>query len=617
MRYLGNKEALTKNIEQLLKDKHLLGNRYTFFDAFCGTGTVADYFKNYFDIIINDNLVFATTYSKGRILAQKCKFSNLGFSPIDYFNTNSNVEIDFFSKNYSPKLSGRMYFTDFNAGRIDYFRNQIERWKIDKLINNEEYSYLLGCLLESVSKVANIAGVYGAYLKKWDPRAIKEIRFIPIESTDSINVPNVKAVYNSNINDIISNIECDILYLDPPYTKNKYSVQYHLIETLIRDDKPNLRGITGTRTFDNVSDNWSKVNKAEIEFAEVIKNTKAKHIILSYSSDGIMSKDFITSVLKRYGKDETFKLIEIPYKKYRNIKTFSTDNHYEYLFYVEKKLSSQIEYYCPLNYMGGKTNIIKYMMNELNDKNRFIDLMGGGFNVGINGRGFSEYYYNDTNTFVTSIIKMFKYENTLAILTKIDSIIKKYGLEKHNKNAYICFRNDYNIKYRYEKDSVIYLYTLVLFGFQQQLRFNSLHEFNNPVGESGYNGSVKEKIITFSSRLKEINVNFSSLDFECFEKIIDNDTLVYIDPPYLITLGSYNDGKRGFNGWSEEEENRLISFLERIKKRNCKIVMSNILDYKGKSNDILKAWIKKNDVKIKDIEIRGRKEIMIVYEATV
>mgnify|MGYP003507606869 CR=1 FL=1 len=59
--------------------------------------------------------------------------------------------------------------------RIDYFREQIEEWKNNNLISEDEYSYLLGCLLESVSKIANIAGVYGAYLKIWDPRAIKEI----------------------------------------------------------------------------------------------------------------------------------------------------------------------------------------------------------------------------------------------------------------------------------------------------------------------------------------------------------------------------------------------------------------------------------------------------------
>ena len=77
--------------------------------------------------------------------------------------------IDFLTKNLLLVQSNGLIFVH------DYFREQIEEWKNNNLISEDEYSYLLGCLLESVSKIANIAGVYGAYLKIWDPRAIKEI----------------------------------------------------------------------------------------------------------------------------------------------------------------------------------------------------------------------------------------------------------------------------------------------------------------------------------------------------------------------------------------------------------------------------------------------------------
>lgn len=67
MRYLGNKESILKDIEDLLNEKGLLDQDLTFFDAFCGTGTVADYFKQYYEIIINDNLKWATVYAQGKI----------------------------------------------------------------------------------------------------------------------------------------------------------------------------------------------------------------------------------------------------------------------------------------------------------------------------------------------------------------------------------------------------------------------------------------------------------------------------------------------------------------------------------------------------------------------
>lgn len=617
MRYLGNKESIVNEIVDLIDRKGLLNNRYSFFDAFCGTGTVSDAVKNYFNIILNDNLLLATTFSKGRIISQLCNFENLDFNPFEYFNNNSETRIGFFSQNYAPQLSGRMYFSDYNAGRIDYFREQIEEWKNKNLISDDEYSYLLGCLLESVSKIANIAGVYGAYLKTWDPRAIKEIKFLKIETTNSDNEPIVLKTYNNNLNEIISDVDCDILYLDPPYTKNKYSVQYHLLETLIKNDNPQIVGITGGRHFDGVSDNWSKKYHVEVEFEKVIKNTKAKHILMSYSSDGIMSKEYISNVLKRYGKVETFEQIEINYKKYRNYKTTSTDEHYEYIFYVEKKPKNEVEYYCPLNYMGGKTNVVNYIKPELNTKHTLIDLMAGGFNVGINGYGFNSYIYNDVNFLVKNLVEMFKKVDTVILLKKIDDIIKKYELTKHGKEKYINYRNEYNKTLQYKEDKLIYLYTLILYGFQQQIRFNSKYEFNNPIGESGYNESIKEKIVTFSSRLKELNVSFQSKDFSEYIDIIDENCLVYIDPPYLITLGSYNDGKRGFNGWGNNEEKRLISFLDSIKNKCCKILISNILDYKGKGNVYLKNWIISNCANVKEITIRGRKEVLITYEAKI
>ena len=74
-----------------------------------------------------------------------------------------------------------MYFTPENAGRIDYFRWQIEKWRCDQLITDNEYSYLIACLIESVSNVSNTAGVYGAFLKKWDPRALKPISFDKVD----------------------------------------------------------------------------------------------------------------------------------------------------------------------------------------------------------------------------------------------------------------------------------------------------------------------------------------------------------------------------------------------------------------------------------------------------
>ena len=613
LRYLGNKDSIVNKIETLLENKKLLDNKYIFFDAFCGTGAVSKKFAEKYDLIINDNLLLASVYAYGSLVGYSCSFSKLGFDPFIYLNSTNNVEKGFFYNNYAPSISGRMYFSDNNAGRIDFFRITIENWWLTKKITEDEYNYLLACLLESVSKVSNVAGVYGAYLKKWDSRALKNIIFLKLDASEK---HNKITKYNKNLNEIISNIDCDILYLDPPYTKNKYSVQYHILETLVRYDNPLLKGVTGNRDLSWISQSWSTKNSVNIEFEETIAKTKAKYILLSYSSDGLMSKDYILNVLKRYCNNNTIECVEIPYKKYRNYKTFKADEHFEYLFYGEKLLENDVSYYCPLNYMGGKTNVVEHIKAHLSGKPFLIDIMGGGFNVGINGRNFAKIIYNDINYIVKDLICMFKYENTKKLLDKIEKLINKYSLEKHKKDNYLKFREDYNTKYRFQKNYTIYLYTLLLYGFQQQLRFNSKYEFNNPIGESGYNESIKEKIISFSRKIKELNVEFYSLSYEKLEYLVEN-SIVYFDPPYLITLGSYNDGKRGFNGWNENEEIKLINFLNVLIKKKCKIIISNILDYKGLENKYLKKWIELYKPQVEKITIRGREEVLIIYESNI
>ena len=102
---------------------------------------------------------------------------------------------------------------------------------------------------------------------------------------------------------------------------------------------------------------------------------------------------------------------------------------------------------------------------------------------------------------------------------------------------------------------------------------------------------------------------------------ITKDDFVYLDPPYLITLGSYNDGKRGFNGWNEEEEKRLLNFITELNKKDVKFMLSNVLEHKGKTNNLLNDWIKKNDFKViyYPEKTRGnRKEIIVInYESPI
>lgn len=137
-----------------------------------------------------------------------------------------------------------------------------------------------------------------------------------------------------------------------------------------------------------------------------------------------------------------------------------------------------------------------------------------------------------------------------------------------------------------------------MYGFQQQIRFNNSLDYNNPVGQAGFNDKILEKLISYSRVTKSKNVFYYSEDYEVYFDSITPDDFVYIDPPYLITLGSYNDGKRGFNGWGEKEEKRLLDFLKRLDGKHVKFMLSNVLVHKDKENTILKNWIEENGFRV-------------------
>ncbi|MEG2335792.1 DNA adenine methylase, partial [Chryseobacterium sp.] len=556
-------------------------------------------------------------YSKGRLVGRNCTFELLGFDPVDFFNSNDNKIEGFFYKNYAPTFSERMYFTADNAARIDYFRWQIETWKEDSLLTEYEYVYLLACLLETVSAVSNTAGVYGAFLKHWDPRAKKQVVFTRLAFSDSPN--NFIEAHNSKIEDIVSNVECDLIYLDPPYTQNQYGTQYHLLETLILNDEPTISKITGSRSTTPMRSDWSKDLKAHILFDKIIAQTKAKYILFSYNNDGFMTKSFIEASLKRYGKPETYVCKKIEYKKYRNFKTKCQKEHFEYLFFIEKKMQTEVVYESPLNYIGSKAKIINDIKENLPQSfDLFIDAFGGGFNVGINIDG--NVIYNDYNRFVAELVKSFKTEDTYQYLMYIRKMTKKFQLQKADAESYNKARFFYNSLPVLKRDPKL-LYTIILYGFQQQIRFNSSHEFNNPVGMRWFNDKVLEKFISFSRKIKESHVSFFSTSYAELKQAISEKSFIYLDPPYSLTTGAYNDGKRGFNGWDKLLERGLFEYLDFLNQNDVRFMLSYVIEHKGITNEELLNWVKTHHYKVIKLgDILGisgskRKEVLIVnYE---
>lgn len=616
MRYIGNKTKMLGELDKLLHNKKITKKGQIFCDIFSGTCTVGDYLKERFEIIANDSLYSSYVISNGKLKYNKDFFKNLGFNPFEYFNSadTDNYIDGFCYNNFAPSVSGRQYFSDENAKMIDFIRNTIDVWFKEKKISENEKYYLIASLLESVSKVSNVAGVYCAYLKIWDPRAVKRMIFIPVETFGTTKYQN--EVYIEDVNELICKIKGDILYLDPPYTPTQYVSQYHVLETIARNDNPEIKGIGAHRNNGNQISKWCKRGYVHEEFEKLIAQADFKHIIFSYSDAGIMSKEYIEKVLKRYAKEGTYYFKRINFVKYKNTRAVNREEientkekkHYEWLFYIEKKENPL--YVSPLNYIGGKWEIINFLKSNFPQNiNTFYDLFGGGGTVSINADA-EKIVYNDINWVVRDLLEKITHDSFFETYQYIEKTIKKYGLEKGNKDTYIKFRNKYNSIEKGNRNPLD-LYILICFGFEHQIRFNSNLEFNNPCGNSGYNQEMLEKLVSYSLRTKNMNIVFKSMDYLSFEKNIENDDFIYCDPPYLITCGAYNDGKRGFNGWDEKQDRELLEFLLRMHKRGIRFMLSNILEHDGIKNDYLIKWISDNGfkaVKNNKMTLRNRQD---------
>lgn len=633
MRFIGNKTNLLNDIAQVIKE-NCDGTEKVFCDIFSGTASVARFFKNRYKIISNDLLYFSYVLQKGTIENNEIpSFKKLEdrLNIHDVFDYLENIDIKqekfnkFIYENYSPnKKCERMYLTSENALRIDFIRNKIEEWRNKELINNNEYYYLLAALIEGVPFVSNITGTYGAYLKQWDKRAFKKFEMIRLNVIDN-NVKN--QCYNKNSNDLIQEISGDILYLDPPYNERQYLPNYHLLETIAKYDNPEIKGKTGIRVYNSEKSNYCIKNKVYSEMEELIKNAKFKHIIVSYNQDGLLSKNDIETILKKYGNKETYKLYEIPYKQYQNKLTKKLDIHYEYLFYISKtsKLQKEKIYFnipitdlmmvneesekyeystdvvsrkkflkSPLNYVGGKYKLLPQLLEYFpKEINTFVDMFSGGFNVGINVDS-KKTICNDINSFIIDLYKELYKEPINNVLVHIQNRIDEYGLSKENEEGFKKFRIYYN-----KTKNPIDLYTLSCYSFNYQFRFNNDKEYNNPFGRnrSQFSENMRNNLILFTEKLKNMNIEFSSEQFDKLnlEGLTEKD-FVYCDPPYLITTGSYNDGNRGFKDWKEEEELKLYDMLDNLNDKHIKFALSNVIEHKGKENKLLKEWSKKYKV---------------------
>jgi len=347
MRFIGNKENLVDKIYQIMIEKGIKGQ--SFFDFFAGTTNVGRFFKKLnYQIFSSDLLYFSFVLQKAYIqnnqaLTFEKLVKKLDFQTQQLFSTPLQVIVEYLNQipdkqgfiyqNYTPS-GNRMYFSEENGLRIDAIREQIEKWKNEGLLSENEYFMLLACLIETVPFYANVAGIYAAFHKKWDPRAVKKLELRPIEfiKNDSEN-----QCFNENSVILLEKIEADIFYLDPPYNQRQYAPNYHLLETIAKYDNPEIKGVTGLRAnYENQKSKFCNATTALQELEKIAKFGKYKTLILSYNNEGIMPQKEILSILSNYGKTE---LEEFDYLRFKSNNNGESKNkkHIKEQLYILRK----------------------------------------------------------------------------------------------------------------------------------------------------------------------------------------------------------------------------------------------------------------------------------------
>ena len=249
----------------------------------------------------------------------------------------------------------------------------------------------------------------------------------------------------------------------------------------------------------------------------------------------------------------------------------------------------------PMNYIGGKYKLLTQILSLFPSKiNKFYDVFGGGANLSLNVD--SEYvYYNDIVPYVSEVLKGMSETTADECVNKIKEIIDEYELSKTNIDGFKKLRDDYNAG---RKDWLTF-YTLMCYSFNNQYRFNNNHEYNSSFGhhKSCFSNVTEKKIKKAIERLDNIDIVFDNKDFRDVDlSNADENDLVYLDPPYLITCGNYNDGKRGFKGWNEQDDIDLMNLCDSLDSRGVRFAMSNVFENKGNRNERLIEWSKEYKV---------------------
>jgi adenine-specific DNA-methyltransferase len=324
LNYIGSKKSLAQRlVAEIVKNWQDL-NTWDLCDAFAGTGAIAVGIAPHVNsIIVNDWEPFTQHLLNAQFNPPKNTLSlvdNLNKAP----PTTGAVTLTY------SEAAGRLFFTTLNAQRIDGIREALR----SQSYTDQERSYLIGSLVSSADSIANVASVYGAFLKDFKTSAqnLLQLKLIA-PATKTATVLKMDAQLLCVDPTFIKSQT--LLYLDPPYNQRQYGANYFPLNAIadIYADTLNVSGITGLPQEGYKKSGFCSKKTAHQNLTDIVKNTPAKRIALSYNNEGILSHDAIVDIFVT--NNWIYKKVQIPYKRFASQKDLEPDT-LEYLFLAEK-----------------------------------------------------------------------------------------------------------------------------------------------------------------------------------------------------------------------------------------------------------------------------------------
>ena len=331
--YIGNKRRLIPFLYRgFLKIKEKVGKKKMIvFDGFAGSGAAARLLKTFAsELHVNDLENYAETLNKTYLANEsKIDIKKLG-EYINWLNKNKlrikTSEPGFIEKNYAPKCDNdiqsneRVFYTNTNAKIIDNLRRLIDE------IPEEYRHFCLASLLVKASIHTNTSGVFKGFHKHngnghfggSGQNALSRIKKeITLDMPKFSDFECPVCVHKQNVNELVKNKSLpffDLVYYDPPYNQHPYGSNYFMLNIINGGSPVQIQdGISGIAKEWNRSA-YNKRKAAEEAMDQLLADTRAQFIAISYNDEGIIPIGVFKKILSKYGK---YELMEKDYNTYR------------------------------------------------------------------------------------------------------------------------------------------------------------------------------------------------------------------------------------------------------------------------------------------------------------